>query len=94
MLKVLIETCHGRDTEEIEYTNGAHQFLLHYEVPYRLMGDYIIVFQPKDGIVIQTDAQEVQKDSLLELQSIAAKYGAVISVYGKGLTIEFLPENV
>ena len=89
MLKVLIETCHG---EEIEYTNGAHQFLMHYEVTYLLKGDMILVKQPKGGVVIQTDAQEVMYNSLLELQAIAGKYNAVINVYAHGLTIEFLPE--
>lgn len=92
MLKVLIETCRGVDNESIEYTNGAHQFLMHYNVPYLMKGDFIIVKQPKDGVVVQTNSESVLKDSLLALQEIAAKYCAVISVYGKGLTIEFLPE--
>lgn len=93
MIKVLIETCLGRDNEEIEYTNDAHQFLLHHNVPYRLMGDFIIVEQPKGGVVVLTDGDEVTKDSLIALQTIAGKYNAVISLYAHGLTIEFLPER-
>ena len=90
MIKVLVETTNG---EEIEYTNGAHLFLMHYKVTYLLKGNSILVKQPKGGVVVLSDGDEVTKDPLIALQKIAGKYNAVINLYAHGLTIEFLPES-
>lgn len=92
MIKVLIETCHGVGCTDVEYTKGADQFMRDYKVPYQDFGDFLSIEQPKGGVVVLTDGDEVTKDSLIALQTIAGKYNAVISLYAHGLTIEFLPE--
>lgn len=94
MIKVLIETCHGVGVTDVEYTLGAEQFMKDYNVPYKNLGDFLSIEQPKGGVVIQTDSDVVLQDSLTALQEVSGKYNAVISLYAHGLTIEFLPEEV
>lgn len=92
MIKVLIETCHGVGCTDVEYTKGADQFMRDYSVPYTDFGDFLSIEQPKGGVVIQSDGDEVLQNTFTVLQEIAGKYNAVINVYAHGLTIEFLPE--
>lgn len=68
----------------IEYTNGAHQFMLHHNVPYLLQYDCIRVAHKYSTI-------QIQADTIGELQELAKKYSAAVTFEPDGsVSIEFL----
>lgn len=68
----------------IEYTNGAHQFLLKHNVTYRTQYDSLLVVQPLDGITIDVD-------TIQDLIDLAEQYDAAITITPIGIfEIEFI----
>ena len=83
-MKVQIFLC---SANSIEYSNGAHMFLLEHGVQYLLKGDFILVTVPEDGI-------EVQASTLEELQELALKYNLQVTLDGTSVELDFNCDKV
>lgn len=72
---------------EIEFTNGAYQFILHHNVTHLMKGDFILVGSNSEIV-------EVQANTLEELQDLAVKYNAVIGInFDRTIDIEFVSSD-
>jgi hypothetical protein len=73
---------HGKTI--IDYTNGAHQFLLKHNVQYLIQYDALIVVQPEYGI-------EIEAETLEELFALAEEYNATFTILPDGIIeLEFI----
>lgn len=80
----IIPSVVNSDIIMIDYTNGAHQFLLQHKVQYRTKYDSLIVDQPMDGITVEAE-------TIQDLIDLAEKYDATISITSYGcFEIEFI----